>query len=90
MVVDCNHIQFVDYTAAQGIKDLITQFEKREQIIVLYKAKPSLIRTLTGVMPSFRHCLNEEQLEEIVGKFTRAYSSHCRIRNQHIEMNILI
>lgn len=68
MVVDFNHIQFLDYTAAEGIKDLVTQFEKRDQIIVLYRTKPSLVRTLSGVMPSFKFCNSEEDLEEIVGK----------------------
>jgi len=76
MVVDCNHIQFADFTAANGLKDVIMQFGKREQPIVLWKVKPSVIRVLSGITPPsqdpnsnpFKFCRNEAELEQIIGK----------------------
>ncbi|CAG7720097.1 unnamed protein product [Allacma fusca] len=71
MVVDCVHIQFVDYTAAVGIHDLINQFNKRDQAIILWKVKPSLVRMLHGVMGEFVHCRDEEDLEELIDGASR-------------------
>lgn len=71
MVVDCNHIQFADYTAANGLKDVMKQFQDRGQAIVLYRVKPSIIRTLSGVMQegNLIFCRNEFELEQVIGKF---------------------
>jgi hypothetical protein len=78
MVVDCNHIQFADFTAANGLKDVVKQFQQRDQPIILWKVKPSVIRILSGVMPpageggeqsaeSFKFCRSETELEQIIG-----------------------
>lgn len=94
MVVDFNHIQFADYTAANGLKDVVKQFQQRGQPIVLYKVKPSIIRTLSGVMPEslgsdddmnnrkggLRFCRSEIELEQFIGK-----ESNWNLRSLHEE-----
>ena len=68
MVVDCNHIQFTDFTAAQGLSDVVKAFEKREQTIILWKVKPSLVRVLEGIRGDFTFCYTENDLEQRLGK----------------------
>ncbi|XP_035715824.1 sodium-independent sulfate anion transporter isoform X2 [Folsomia candida] len=84
MVVDCNHVQFLDYTAANGLKDVVQQFKKRRQPIVMYKMKSSIIRTLVGAMPApenlesddagFRICRSESELEQFIDAITCSIS----------------
>jgi len=64
MVVDCNHIQFADFTAAQGLHDVVNAFDKRGQTIILWKVKPSLVRVLEGIRGDLAFCYTEDDLEQ--------------------------
>jgi anti-anti-sigma regulatory factor len=67
MVVDCHHIQFADFTAAQGLQGVVQAFTKRGQMIILWKVKPSLIRLLEGLRGEFTFCHTEDELEQRLG-----------------------
>jgi len=67
VVVDCNHIQFADFTAAQGIRDVCNAFAKRDQMIILWKVKPSLVELLDGLRGDFNFCYTEDELELRIG-----------------------
>ena len=68
MVIDCSHIQFADFTAAEGLRDLISIFKKREQVLLLWKAKDSVIRIIEGVGSGFHVVKTDYELENILGK----------------------
>ncbi|ODM96573.1 Sodium-independent sulfate anion transporter [Orchesella cincta] len=72
VVINCLHIQFADYTAAVGIKEVIGLFKKRDQQIILWQVKPSIVRVLSGVLnepgrDEYVHfCRSEEEVESII------------------------
>ncbi|ODM94912.1 Sodium-independent sulfate anion transporter [Orchesella cincta] len=70
VVVDCQFIQFADFTAAKGVCDLFTVFNSKRQQLILWKAKPSIIRILSQVMDSektpYQFCATEAELETLI------------------------
>jgi hypothetical protein len=58
----------------QGIKSLIEDFVKRNQPILFYNLKPSIVEIFQGVQPKdFKYCRNEVELNELLkGKQRRA------------------
>ncbi|KDR24301.1 sodium-independent sulfate anion transporter-like isoform X2 [Zootermopsis nevadensis] len=74
VVIDSRHIQGADFTAAKGIKSLIEDFVKRNQPILFYNLKPSIVEIFQGVQPKdFKYCRNESELNELLrGKQRRA------------------
>jgi hypothetical protein len=58
----------------QGIKSLIEDFVKRNQPILFYNLKPSIVEIFQGVQPKdFKYCRNENELNELLkGKQRRA------------------
>ena len=56
------------------MKDLFSMFNAKNQELILWKLKPSLVRIVTGVMECsgtpFKYCSSENELETILeGKF---------------------
>ncbi|CAG7835167.1 unnamed protein product [Allacma fusca] len=78
VVVDCQHIQFCDFTAAQGIRNLFVLFAERKQELILWKVKPSVLRIISGVMDSsgtpFKFCFNEAELERLLEEIVQPVS----------------
>ncbi|XP_025414035.1 sodium-independent sulfate anion transporter-like isoform X2 [Sipha flava] len=67
VVMDCRHIQGADFTAAKGIKSLIDDFVRRNQPLVFYNVKPSVISIFQGVRPAeFNYCATEQHLHEML------------------------
>ncbi|XP_069685119.1 sodium-independent sulfate anion transporter-like [Periplaneta americana] len=67
VVIDSRHIQGADFTAAKGIKSLIEDFVKRNQPILFYNLKPSIVEIFQGVQPKdFKYCRNENELNELL------------------------
>ncbi|CAL8130642.1 unnamed protein product [Orchesella dallaii] len=70
VVVDCQFIQFADFTAAKGVCDLFSVFNSKGQMLILWKAKPSIIRILSQVMDSektpYQFCTTEAELETLI------------------------
>jgi hypothetical protein len=58
----------------QGIKSLIEDFVRRNQPILFYNLKPSIVEIFQGVQPKdFKYCRNENELNELLkGKQRRA------------------
>ncbi|ERL95346.1 hypothetical protein D910_12611 [Dendroctonus ponderosae] len=71
VVIDAKHIQAADYTAAKGMKLLISDFANRNQPIVFMNLKKSVITTFKGVNPeSFVYCQTFDELNECIDAFT--------------------
>ncbi|CAL8073740.1 unnamed protein product [Orchesella dallaii] len=70
IVVDCHHIQFADYTAGEGMRDLVLRLNHNGLKVIFWKMKPSILRILVGVMSGtgarFIHCDTEAQVENLV------------------------
>ncbi|ODM93537.1 Sodium-independent sulfate anion transporter, partial [Orchesella cincta] len=67
VVIDCQHIHYADFTAAQGMRDLFKMYNEKKQELILWRIKPSIVRILTQVMEvanvPFKHCSTEAELE---------------------------
>uniref|UniRef100_A0A2S2R092 Sodium-independent sulfate anion transporter n=1 Tax=Sipha flava TaxID=143950 RepID=A0A2S2R092_9HEMI len=75
VVMDCRHIQGADFTAAKGIKSLIDDFVRRNQPLVFYNVKPSVISIFQGVRPAeFNYCATEQHLHEMLKEYCSAQS----------------
>lgn len=72
LVIDCHHIQFVDFTAASRLTDLIRQFKSRNQLILLWNTKDSLVKVLEKVDADSHVVRTEAELEDYIGKFSSA------------------
>jgi sodium-independent sulfate anion transporter 11 len=71
VVIDARHIQGADFTAAKGIKSLIEDFHKRQQPILFYNLKPSVISTFQGVQPKdFVYCESYGELNELLKQYS--------------------
>jgi MFS superfamily sulfate permease-like transporter len=70
VVLDCHHIQYADYTAAESIRDMIGNLKKEKHDLVFWKLKRSILRVLLGVMYgsgiAFVHCHTETDVEAII------------------------
>lgn len=67
VVIDSRHVQGVDFTAAKGVKSLIDDFVKRNQPLLFYNLKPSVVEVFQAVQPvKFLHCETEMQLYELL------------------------
>lgn len=67
VVIDARHIQGADFTAAKGIKSLIEDFSKRNQPIIFYNLKPSVVSIFQGVKPTdFVYCRTYSELNNLL------------------------
>lgn len=68
-VIDCHHIQFMDFSAAQGIRDLFITFGSEGHLLILWRPKPSMIRILKGLLESnvpYLIATTEDELEQLI------------------------
>ncbi|XP_021956171.1 sodium-independent sulfate anion transporter [Folsomia candida] len=95
IVIDCHHIQFADFTAAEGIRDMVLRLNENGYKIIFYKMKPSILKILIGVMHNsgakFIHCETERKLEQLIegysfGKSTSTIFTEDDLKNEHISM----
>nr|CAD7411144.1 unnamed protein product [Timema poppensis] len=85
VVIDSRHIQGADFTAAKGIKSLIEDFVKRNQPILFYNLKPSVVEVFQGVQPKeFKHCHNEAELNELLKEYAKKLSQRNSIQINEI------
>ncbi|XP_044731461.1 sodium-independent sulfate anion transporter-like [Chrysoperla carnea] len=67
VVIDARHIQGADFTAAEGVKSLIDDFMRRNQALLFYNLKPSIVSVFQGVHPKdLRLCNSEMELNEML------------------------
>ncbi|KAJ8915141.1 hypothetical protein NQ315_000393 [Exocentrus adspersus] len=84
VVIDAKHIQGADFTAAKGIKSLIEDFHKRNQPILFYNLKPSVINIFQGVQPKdFVYCQTYAELNELL----KQYSDPNSVRHNNGDNN---
>lgn len=78
VVIDSSHIQGADFTAAKGISSLIEDFVQRNQDLIFYNLRPSVVEIFQGVQPKhFKHCQTEQELSECLRE------SHLRSLQNH-------
>ncbi|XP_067006356.1 sodium-independent sulfate anion transporter [Anabrus simplex] len=83
VVIDSRHIQGADFTAAKGVKSLIEDFVKRNQPILFYNLKPSIVEIFKGVQPKeFKYCHNEVELNELLKEYANKMS-HIQVRDSN-------
>ncbi|XP_065158461.1 sodium-independent sulfate anion transporter-like [Atheta coriaria] len=71
VVIDARHIQGADFTAAKGIKLLIEDFLNRNQMLLFFNLKPSVIGIFEGLKPKgFKYCGTYHELEETLQKYS--------------------
>jgi len=79
ILIDCSHIQFADYTAGEGMRDLVLRLNHNGLQIIFWKMKPSILRILVGVMAGtgarFIHCDTDEQVEDLIDQVSRKQNS---------------
>ncbi|GAB0097649.1 sodium-independent sulfate anion transporter [Sergentomyia squamirostris] len=68
VVLDCSHIYGADYTAATVIETLVKDFEDRNQKILFYNLKPSVVHVFEGVDNKIRVYYNFEDLERVINE----------------------
>ncbi|KAG8259057.1 hypothetical protein J6590_019534 [Homalodisca vitripennis] len=67
VVIDSRHVQGVDFTAAKGVKSLIDDFVFRNQPLLFYNLKPSVVEVFQAMQPvKFLHCDTEQQLHSLL------------------------
>lgn len=72
LVVDATHVRAADFTAAEGIKALIEDFESRGQTLIFYNVSPSLGSVLQGVRPRrLLVCSSATQLDLLLVQATQ-------------------
>nr|CAD7464385.1 unnamed protein product [Timema tahoe] len=68
-----------------GIKSLIEDFVKRNQPILFYNLKPSVVEVFQGVQPKeFKHCHNEAELNELLKEYAKKLSQRNSIQINEI------
>jgi solute carrier family 26 (sodium-independent sulfate anion transporter), member 11 len=63
VVIDCSHIYGADFTAANVVAQLISDFKSRNQVLVFYNLKPSVANVFEGVDIEYRVFYDFEALE---------------------------
>ncbi|XP_011192479.2 sodium-independent sulfate anion transporter [Zeugodacus cucurbitae] len=62
VVIDCTYIYGADYTAAKVISSLIDDFKRRNQKIIFYNLKPSVVQIFDGLNIQLTLCYNTDAL----------------------------
>jgi solute carrier family 26 (sodium-independent sulfate anion transporter), member 11 len=63
LVIDCSHIYGADFTAANVVAQLISDFKSRNQVLVFYNLKPSVANVFEGVDIEYRVFYEHEAME---------------------------
>ncbi|XP_073997472.1 sodium-independent sulfate anion transporter-like isoform X2 [Rhodnius prolixus] len=70
VVIDSRHVQGADFTAAKGVKSLIDDFVNRNQPLLFYKLKPSVVDVFSAVQPvNFQYCCTEQELYNMLRSY---------------------
>ena len=62
VIIDCSHVVQADFTAAQELQYLLSDFKFRKQTLLFTKANPSVEATLKGLCPEFVFVASEAEL----------------------------
>lgn len=67
VVVDCSHVYGTDFTAANVVKSVSTEFAERDQPLFFFNLKPSLCTVFEALVPAdFTVYYREEQIDELL------------------------
>lgn len=64
VVLDCTYIYGADYTAAKVISSMVDDFKRRNQKLIFFNLKPSVVQIFEGLKCKLALCYNAESLLE--------------------------
>ncbi|XP_037956543.1 sodium-independent sulfate anion transporter-like isoform X1 [Teleopsis dalmanni] len=64
VVIDCTYIYGADFTAAKVISSMIEDFNKRDQKIIFFNLKPSVVQIFEGLNTKLKLCYNIHALSQ--------------------------
>ncbi|XP_013100875.1 sodium-independent sulfate anion transporter [Stomoxys calcitrans] len=64
VVIDCTYIYGADFTAAKVISSMIDDFKRRNQKLIFFNLKPSVVQIFEGLKCKLILCYNAESLIE--------------------------
>ncbi|XP_064550081.1 sodium-independent sulfate anion transporter [Drosophila montana] len=62
IVIDCTYIYAADFTAAKVISSLVEDFQQRQQKIIFFNLKPSVVSIFEGLKTKLNLCYNTHAL----------------------------
>ena len=67
VVIDCTHIYGADFTAAKAIESLTSDFRSRNQLLLFYNVKASVMSVFQGLsLTDFNVFYNKHDLEVLL------------------------
>ncbi|KAI8046616.1 sodium-independent sulfate anion transporter [Drosophila gunungcola] len=64
VVIDCTYIYAADYTAAKVISSIVEDFRRRQQKIIFFNLKPSVVSVFEGLNTRLVLCYNTHALNQ--------------------------
>jgi len=64
VVIDCTYIFAADYTAAKVISSIVDDFRRRQQKIIFFNLKPSVVSVFEGLNTRLVLCYNTHALNQ--------------------------
>ncbi|ALC47619.1 CG9702 [Drosophila busckii] len=64
VVIDCTYIYAADFTAAKVISSIVEDFRKRQQKIIFFNLKPSVVSIFEGLKTKLVLCYNTHALNQ--------------------------
>jgi solute carrier family 26 (sodium-independent sulfate anion transporter), member 11 len=74
VVIDCTHIYGADYTSAKVVETLIEDFQRRNQVILFFNLKTSVVSIFDGVKFNFKVFYDFDLLEKVIDDLQTSYS----------------
>lgn len=68
VVIDCSHIYGADFTAATVIESLIADFTARQQLLLFFNLKPSVMQVFEAVDTPFHVQYDMTALEKVINE----------------------
>lgn len=68
VVIDCSHIYGADFTAATAIDTMMRDFKTRDQRILFYNLKPSIVHVFEGVESEVKVYYDAVSLEDAINE----------------------
>ncbi|XP_060649790.1 sodium-independent sulfate anion transporter isoform X1 [Drosophila nasuta] len=80
VVIDCTYIYAADFTAAKVISSMVDDFRRRQQKIIFFNLKPSVVSIFEGLKTKLvlcynMHALNQELLPNSTENLSRSVDS---------------
>jgi sodium-independent sulfate anion transporter 11 len=68
VVIDCSHIYGADFTAASVVQSMTQDFAERNQTLLFFNLKPSIVAMFEGLQPKNFVCYYDENVLDMLIK----------------------